>query len=85
MSTPRCDGQRSRSSNRATDVHGDSLPWAVLLRGFDYKGRRVPLVSQQGIFKPAVLERAPLSIKTTAPKPGRPQPYDDQLMDDGTL
>jgi putative restriction endonuclease len=35
-------------------MHGDVLPWWLLIRGFDHVGQRVPLVSQQGIFKPAV-------------------------------
>lgn len=38
-----------------TQMHGDRLPYAVLLRGFDFAGQRVPLVGPQGIFKPAVL------------------------------
>lgn len=41
---------------RQTELHGEVLPWGLLLRGFDFAGTRVPLVSQQGIFKPKVLE-----------------------------
>ena len=48
--------------------HGDVLPWALLLEGFEWEGRRVPLVSQQGIFKPAVLD-VPLSIRTSPAGP----------------
>jgi putative restriction endonuclease len=48
------------------DVHGEVLPRAVLAAGFTYEGVRVPLLGPQGIFKPAVLRDAPLSI-TTAP------------------
>lgn len=40
---------------REVDRRGDVLPWALLARGFDFKGGRVPLVSQQGIFKPRAL------------------------------
>ena len=47
-----------------TDVHGDVLEWKTLARGFDLDGVRVPLVSQQGIFKPAGFE-LPLSIRTS--------------------
>ena len=36
----------------------------LLEQGFAYEGRRVPLVSAQGIFKPAVMD-LPLSITTT--------------------
>lgn len=43
---------------------GDVLPWALLLHGFEFEGQRVPLLSQQGIFKPAILE-IPLSIRTS--------------------
>ena len=60
------------------DMAGDSaLPWSILAQGFQFKGRRVPLVSQQGIFKPAVCE-LPLSIRTRYVSP-----YDDgQVADD---
>jgi putative restriction endonuclease len=61
-------------------VHGEVLPWNVLLRGFDYQGQRVPLLSQQGIFKPRVLESVPLSIRTS---PGGP--YDDGFVSGGRL
>lgn len=45
------------------EVHGEVLPWRVLSKGFVYGDTRVPLLSQQGIFKPAVCE-LPLSIRT---------------------
>ncbi|RMG47409.1 MAG: HNH endonuclease [Acidobacteria bacterium] len=60
--------------------YGDVLPWAVLHQGFEFGGRRVPLVSRQGIFRPAVLDRIPLSIRTS---PGGP--YDDAFFDDDRL
>lgn len=50
-----------------------------MLRGFDYEGRRVPLLSQQGIFKPAVLD-VPLSIRTSPDGP-----YHDAFRRDGLL
>jgi putative restriction endonuclease len=56
-------------------LHGDVLPWSLLLRGFDHDGRRVPLVSQQGIFKPAVCE-LPLSLRTS-----HDGPYDDHFVE----
>src|ERR671924_333423 len=44
---------------------GDSsLPRAILERGFDFEGVRVPLIGPQGIFKPAVLPEMPLTITT---------------------
>ena len=67
-----------------TRVHADTLPWSVLSRGFDYGGRRVPLVGPQGIFTPAIL-RLPLTIATAPPVQGKEPPYDDQMGADGLL
>jgi putative restriction endonuclease len=60
-------------------THGDELPWRVLREGFVFEDRVVPLIAQQGIFKPAAME-VPLSI-TTSPR----SPYDDEVSDDGFL
>ncbi len=68
-----------------TRTHGGSLPWKILSDGFDFEGRRVPLIGPQGIFKPAVLRDIPLSIATAPPVPGKAAPYDDQLGPDGLL
>lgn len=56
------------------DLYGDELPRAVLAEGFRYGDVRVPLLGPQGIFKPAILTDAPLSI-TTAPN----GPYADSF------
>lgn len=69
---------------QAVDVHGEDLPWRVLTREFMFDGIRVPLINQQGIFKPAILE-LPISITTAPEKPGRPRPYADELGTDGVL
>ena len=61
-------------------IHGDVLPIDLLRVGFVFDGRRVPLLGPQGIFKPAVLDRLPLSITTVLDGP-----YDDGLMVDGLL
>lgn len=58
---------------------GDVLPRPLLAQGFEYQGRRVPLLGPQGIFKPRVMD-VPLSI-TTSPN----GPYDDGLGPDGYL
>ena len=58
-------------------LHDDVLPWRVLVRGFDFKSTRVPLVSMQGIFKPRVCE-LPLSIRTAIDGP-----YDDRAGEEG--
>jgi putative restriction endonuclease len=70
------DAQRAR--------HGDALPWSILQQGFTFDGRRVPLIAQQGIFKPAILD-LPLSIRTTPPEEGKPPPYEDGMGPDGLL
>src|SRR2546426_12103202 len=54
-------------------THPNAIPWRILLEGFEYEGRRVPLVSQQGIFRPAVC-RLPLSIRTAPLVEGRERP-----------
>ena len=58
---------------------GDVLPWTLLAKGFEYGGERVPLLSQQGIFKPRVL-RVPLSMRTASR-----DPYKDETGTDGVL
>lgn len=62
-----------------TTVHGEVLPWSLLLAGFEFNGQRVPLVSQQGIFKPRLCT-LPLSIRT-APD----GPYADSFSQEGLL
>lgn len=58
------------------DRHGDVVPRTVLETGFEFEGRRVPVVGPKGIFKPWALPEMPLSIATV---PGGP--YDDDLSD----
>lgn len=66
--------------------HPDSpVPRDILLRGFDFEGTRVPMLSPQGIFKPSVLPDVPLSITTVPPVEGRPRPYDDAFVPGGFL
>jgi putative restriction endonuclease len=62
-----------------------SIPHAVLERGFDFDGVRVPLISPQGIFKPAILPEMPLSINTSPPVERRDRPYDDGFEEGGFL
>jgi hypothetical protein len=62
----------------------NAMPWTVLLAGFEHDGRRVPLVSQQGIFKPAVCD-IPLSMRTAPVVEGRDRPYADEVSADGLL
>lgn len=57
------------------------MAWSDLSR-FTFEGERVPLVSQQGIFKPAVLD-LPISIRTTYRAPGEERPYEDETDEEG--
>lgn len=60
-------------------IHGDVLPWNLLAKHFSYKGEHVALLSQQGIFKPKLME-LPLSLRTSVGGP-----YDDSFGQDGLL
>jgi putative restriction endonuclease len=62
-----------------------ALRRAVLERGFEYEGQRVPLLGPQGIFKPRVLSDIPLSITTVPVVHGESRPYDDAFGPDGLL
>lgn len=61
------------------DAYGDVLPWSLLLQGFVLRGERVPLLSQQGIFKPRVMQY-PLSIRSAVG--GH---YDDKFIEDDQI
>jgi putative restriction endonuclease len=53
--------------------------------GIEFEGQHVPIWNQQrGIYRPAVLgsSGAALTIVTTAPRSGKPAPYDDHLGED---
>ena len=64
-------------------LHGGFvLPRSVLAQGFEFDGRRVPLVGPQGIFKPAVCE-LPLSMTTVPEIPGKERPYEDEPTYEG--
>lgn len=65
-------------------LRGEVLSWTLLSQGFVLDGQRVPLVAQQGIFKPALLDD-PLTIRTAPEVAGRPRPYEDELGSGGLL
>src|SRR5207249_9138752 len=65
-------------------IYGDALPRSVLEKGLEFDGSRVPLISPQGIFKPAILE-LPLSFTTVPIVEGKKRPYDDELGPDGLM
>jgi putative restriction endonuclease len=60
--------------------YGDVLPRDVLQHGMTFDGQRVPMLGPRGIFKPAIMDDAPLSI-TTSPN----SPYDDAFSADNLL
>jgi putative restriction endonuclease len=87
---PHLDDARVRAAAFAflsehTALHGDVLPWSLLAKGLQIDGQRVPLLSQQGIFKPQVLADVPLSIRTAPVEEGRSRPCEDALGHDGLL
>lgn len=58
-------------------VHGSVLPWRTLEGGFVAGGRHFRFANQtKGIFRPAGMVGAALSLKTTVPRQGPPR-YDD--------
>jgi len=65
-------------------THGEVLSRTLLASGFAFDGTRVPLLSPQGIFKPAIMD-LPLSITTSPPVEGQVRPYEDQVRSDGLL
>ncbi|MEQ1882145.1 MAG: HNH endonuclease [Burkholderiales bacterium] len=68
-----------------TQLHGDILTWEILSKGFLFKGQKVSLVSVNGIFKPAILPLAPLSLRTAAPDGNNYRLYNDEIGADGQI
>jgi len=65
-------------------IYGDAIPAAAIREGFKYAGDNVQLENQViGIFKPRQMEKGALSIKTTMPRGGGINIYNDQVNDDG--
>lgn len=68
---------------KAVAKFGPVLPWNAIDEGFTHAGRRFLLANQvKGIFRPAGMSGAALSVKTTAPRTGPPK-YDDIARSDG--
>jgi putative restriction endonuclease len=68
-----------RFLDQLSATHGDVLPWRSLQDGFHIAGRRITLIGQRGIWKPAALD-LPISI-ITSPK----DPYGDEADETGLL
>lgn len=62
---------------------GDVLPRELLVAGFTFDGRRVPLMGPQGIFRPALLREIPISITTVPVVVGHDRPYEDGMTPEG--
>lgn len=60
------------------EKHGDVLNRDKLAQGFEFKGKRIPLVSPRGIFKPKQLD-LPLTI-TTTPNSEYPDRIDEDFL-----
>jgi putative restriction endonuclease len=60
-------------------IHGDVLPWRELSQGFQFRGTKLPFVSQQGIVKPKIMDLA-LTIATSPNNP-----YADEVDTDGFI
>ena len=70
--------------SRLLQIHGELLPWRVIEQGFPLGSARCFLASKaEGIYKPAG-HPAALSIKTTVPRAGRTNIYNDALTADGS-
>jgi putative restriction endonuclease len=62
---------------------GPILPWSAIERGFVHRGQSFRFANQsKGIFRPAGMVSAALSIKTTVPRRGSAR-YDDLATDGG--
>jgi putative restriction endonuclease len=65
-----------------TRTYGGVLPWAVIDAGFQFEGQTFRFANQsKGIFRPAGMKDAALSVKTTVPRTGAPK-YEDIATDD---
>ena len=65
-------------------VYGDAIPWNVIELGFEYNNEKILIANKaRGIFKPKQMTRGLLSIKTTIPRKGRVNIYNDKEDDNG--
>ena len=65
-------------------LYGDDIPWAAIQDGFELFGEKILLATKaEGIFKPKQMPRGIISIKTTKPRPGRQNIYEDREVSEG--
>lgn len=63
-------------------MHGDVLPWAIIEGGFKFGGAPFRFANKsKGIFRPAGMRDAALSVKATVPRSGA-RKYDDIETDE---
>jgi putative restriction endonuclease len=67
-------------------VQGQPLTWAEISKGFPVGDERLLFANRaRGIFKPAIMQRGVLSVKTTIPRVGRGTRYADIQDDNGSF
>lgn len=67
-------------------IHGQPLSWGEITQGFTVSGEKILFANRaRGIFKPAVMQRGVLSVKTTVPRIGRGARYADIQDDSGSF
>lgn len=58
--------------------YDDAIPWAAIEKGFSFGGKNLHFASRAiGIFKPADMQQGILSVRTSMPKKGRTNIYND--------
>jgi putative restriction endonuclease len=68
------------------NIYGQPLSWSEISQGFVVGGEKVLFANRaRGIFKPAIMQRGVLSVKTTVPRVGRGARYADIHDDGGTF
>jgi hypothetical protein len=72
--------------NSIVGIYGQPLSWGEISQGFNLGGEKILFATRaRGIFKPAVMQRGVLSIKTTVPRVGRGARYADIHDDSGSF
>ncbi len=60
-------------------IYGDSIPWSAIEVGLEYDNEKIHIANKaRGIFKPKQMSRGLVSIKTTIPRKGRINIYNDK-------
>jgi putative restriction endonuclease len=65
--------------------NSEGLSFRAIEKGFIFRGEKVPLGGPPGIFKPRILPKLPLSIRTAPEIPGKARLYDDRPNEQGVI